>query len=135
MRKSLIFVFLVPNLNDSDMPALVYGNGKTSTTTISTIAVQSGKARIVIALLQAGSKMSFKVNILKYIHSGCKPEILDFYIKYPILSLFEMINRSSMLSPKWLTWGVVFKKLQIYKLLILIYYKSCNQNKVRWKTF
>ena len=63
----------MPNLNDSDMPALVYGNGKTSTTTISTIAVQSGKARIVIALLQAGSKMSFKVNILKYIHSGCKP--------------------------------------------------------------
>ena len=65
INKILIFVSLVPNLNDSDMPALVNGNGKASTTTISTIAVQSGKARIIIALLHAGSKMSFKVIILK----------------------------------------------------------------------
>ena len=77
-NKSLFF--LVPNLNDSDMPQLVNGNGKTSTTTISTIAVQSGKARIIIALLQAGSKMSFKVIISKHIHIGCKPYFFDFYI-------------------------------------------------------
>ena len=63
----------MPNLNDSDMPALAYGNGKASTTTISTIAVQSGQARIIIALLHAGSKMSFKVIMSKHIHSGCKP--------------------------------------------------------------
>ena len=78
INKGLIFVYLVPNLNDSDMPALVYSNGKTSTTTISTIAVQSGKARIIIALLHAGSKMSFKVIILKHIHSGC----IYFYFEY-----------------------------------------------------
>ena len=72
----------MPNLNDSDMPALVYGNGKTSTTTISTIAVQSGKARIIIALLQAGSKMSFKVIIFEHIQSFASHinKTMDFYI-------------------------------------------------------
>ena len=48
-------------LNGSDIPSLTFGNERPSTTTISTIAVQSGKARIVIALLHAGTKISFKV--------------------------------------------------------------------------
>ena len=56
-----IFDILAPMLNGSDLPSLTFGNERPSTTTISTIAVQSGKARIVIALLHAGTKISFKV--------------------------------------------------------------------------
>ena len=48
-------------MNGPELSSLTYGNERPSTTTISTIAVQSGKARIVIALLHAGSKISFKV--------------------------------------------------------------------------
>ena len=56
--------FAVPNeVIDTEMVPPGVLRPPANTTTISTIAVQSGQARIVIALLKAGHKLQFKVNL------------------------------------------------------------------------
>lgn len=44
------------------IPSAATSTATANTTTISTIAVQSGKTRIVIAIMRSGPKLSIKVN-------------------------------------------------------------------------